>query len=95
MEGRLLVTTELKNWLIKENQTLILSINSKGCNGNTITQELVSRKGYNVSVSQELCRYIEQGLELKIDYVDEPLFKRVEVSILNKDTCGCGISFDA
>ena len=97
MEGSLTTSTKLQSWLHYNKQVLFLDVTSKGCNGETIffqVRKRVEKTHNNVTISSRLNDLIRNGLKIEVDYIDEPLFKRVHINILNKDKCGCGTSFN-
>ena len=95
IEGSFTVTPALKTWLAKEKKSITIDVNSKGCNGNTIFFTVEDKDSdSDVWIKSEVLQLIENGLHLEVDYIDEPLFKRVHINILNRDTCGCGTSFN-
>jgi len=96
IEGSFIVTQALTDWLAKEKKSIIIKVNNKGCNGNTIFYELKDEDpDSDVWIDSRVMELIERGLQLEIDYLEEPLFQRVHINILNKDKCGCGKSFNA
>jgi|688.fasta_scaffold941346_2 Fe-S cluster assembly iron-binding protein IscA len=95
IEGSFFVTPALTAWLAKEKKSITIKVNSKGCNGNTIFYELEDDLGdQDVWLDFRVMELIERGLKLEIDYIEEPLFQRVHINVLNKDKCGCGKSFN-
>lgn len=96
IEGSFTLTPALKAWLKQQTQTLVVDANNKGCHGTIIIWRLETKDNYwstDFYLTRNVHMLIERGLQLEIDYIDEPLFKRVHINILNKDKCGCGLSF--
>lgn len=95
IEGSFIITPALTAWLVKEKKSITIQVNSQGCNGNTIFYELKDEDpDSDVWIDSRVMELIERGLQLEIDYLEEPLFQRVHINILNKDKCGCGKSFN-
>ena len=95
IEGKFTVTPRLTAWLAEQKKSINIQINNKGCNGNTLTYVLADEDAYSsVWIDSKVHELIERGLQLEIDYIDEPLFQRVHINVLNKDKCGCGLSFN-
>lgn len=96
IEGSFKITPKLKTWLLSQSETLVIDVNNKGCNGNNIFFRFEPRDNVwpvDFYATRNVHMLVERGLQLEIDYIDEPLFKRVHINILNKDKCGCGLSF--
>ena len=95
IEGNLSITPKLNKWLNINNNLIYLDVNDKGCHGNTITyiiEKKTEKKTNTIYLSSRLFSLISNGLQLEIDYLEEPLFQKVHINILNKDKCSCGKS---
>jgi hypothetical protein len=105
MKALVTFTNKLLEWVDAQPKCLLLDVRSKGCFGNTIEWSMVELEDlpkYNASwdgitkiASTPLLReMVDKGLCFYVDYLDEPLFQGVHVSIKNDNTCGCGKSFN-
>lgn len=96
----------LVDYLLTNNVTLYLYTKPTGCTGNSILFYIVENHksapnnftwydyDYFISVCEDLQKALP-NLHLYVDYLNEPLFKGIHVSIKKADNiCGCGKSFN-
>jgi Fe-S cluster assembly iron-binding protein IscA len=95
IEGELTITPSLKEFLIKNNLTIVLDVNRTGCYGDTVSYSLIPHEGYDeVYLTGAFAIQIERGLRVEVDYLNTPLFQGVHLNILNSNKCGCGKSYN-
>lgn len=92
------LSKKLQEWLTNENLHILTRIIPSGCSGYKLEWKLIEDSDYIIWSPRHYhavgtFEHIE--LHAELDYIDTPLFTGIHVNYKNKDTCGCGKSFNA